>query len=57
MTWTDGTRYQGQFINGKMDGRGLKTWPNGNTFDGMFRNNLQHGSGEHHCIQTNEFKK
>jgi len=43
MTWTDGSKYEGQFVNGKMEGKGIKTWPNGNTYDGMFKNNLQHG--------------
>lgn len=57
MTWPDGTRYEGQFVKGKMEGRGVKTWPNGNSFDGMFKDNLQHGQGEHHHVQTNEYEK
>jgi hypothetical protein len=41
MTWPDdGIKYEGQFLKGKMDGRGIKSWPNGSTFDGMFKNNV-----------------
>ena len=57
MVWSDGSKYAGQFVNGKMEGKGLKTWPNGNTYQGMFKNNQQHGDGEHFNIATNESKK
>lgn len=46
MTWPDGTKYEGQFTNGKQEGRGIKTWPNGNTYEGLWKNNLQHGNGQ-----------
>lgn len=52
----DGTKYEGQFVNGKMDGRGVMTYNNGDVYDGMFKNNLKHGEGEHFKVDTNNFE-
>ena len=40
MTWPDQTKYEGEFVNGKMTGHGIKTWPNGNKYEGMWKNGL-----------------
>ena len=40
MTWPDGGIYEGEFVNGKMEGKGIRNWPNGNYYDGQFKNNL-----------------
>jgi 1-phosphatidylinositol-4-phosphate 5-kinase len=40
MKWSDGSKYVGEFVNGKMDGHGIKTWANGDKFTGMWKNNL-----------------
>ena len=40
MLWDDNTRYEGEFQNGKMEGKGIKTWTNGNRYEGMWTNDL-----------------
>jgi len=45
MLWPDNRRYEGEFINGKMEGKGVMTWPNGNRYNGMWKNDMQHGPG------------
>lgn len=45
MTWSDQSYYEGEFLNGKMEGKGTKYWPNGNRYEGLFKNDLQHGPG------------
>ena len=52
----DGSTYEGDFKNGKMDGNGVKTWPSGNVYTGAFRNNLQHGPGKIYKAKTGETK-
>ena len=45
MTNPDGSSYEGEFKNGKMEGTGTKVYANGNTYTGTFKNNLEHGKG------------
>lgn len=45
MTWPDQSRYEGEFKNGKMEGRGTKVWASGNKFVGNWKNDVQHGTG------------
>lgn len=52
MTWPDGTKYEGEFVNGKMTGQGVKTWPNGNKYEGMWKNGLQHGAGKFYSAKN-----
>jgi hypothetical protein len=40
MTNEDGSIYDGEFKNGKMDGQGTKTFSNGNIYSGKFKNSL-----------------
>jgi hypothetical protein len=40
MRWPDGSKYVGEFENGKMNGQGIKTWANGDKFTGTWKNNL-----------------
>lgn len=54
MEWPDGTKYTGQFKEGKMEGKGTKTWPNGNRYDGLWRNDLQHGPGTFYSKKNNK---
>lgn len=54
MVWEDRTRYEGEFVNGKMDGKGIKHWPNGDRYEGLFQNDLQHGPGMFYSALENE---
>jgi hypothetical protein len=44
-TYPDGSKYQGEFRNGKLDGWGAWFYPNGDRYVGAFRENLKHGKG------------
>jgi len=33
-TWPDARKYDGQWINNKMDGYGVFTWPDGRKYEG-----------------------
>ena len=51
MEYTDGRKYDGDFMNGKMCGNGKMTFPNGLpfkvlSFDGEWENNKPHGKGK-----------
>ncbi len=41
----DGSKYEGQFLNGRIDGWGTWFYPNGDKYVGTFRNNYAHGKG------------
>lgn len=41
----DGSKYEGQFLNGKIDGWGTWYYANGDKYVGTFRNNYAHGKG------------
>ena len=32
MTWLDGAKYEGDFVNGNMHGKGTKTWLDGRKY-------------------------
>ena len=38
-------RYDGEFVDGKREGRGVLTYSNGDNYNGEWMNNLFHGSG------------
>lgn len=38
--------YEGQWVTGKLHGRGILKWPDGRIFSGEFRNGLEDGYGE-----------
>jgi hypothetical protein len=43
--YSNGFRFEGDFVNGMRDGRGLLTEPNGNSYDGMWSNDEFNGQG------------
>lgn len=44
--WSNGTRYEGMSLNGKLHGRGIYTYPNGDTYVGEFRFGKIQGLGQ-----------
>jgi hypothetical protein len=47
-------RYEGEFVEGKMDGQGVYTFEDGGCFTGEFRNNKKDGRG---CMVTKDGEK
>ncbi|XP_055077522.1 ankyrin repeat and MYND domain-containing protein 1 [Periophthalmus magnuspinnatus] len=43
--WSDGSRYEGEFVNGFKHGRGKYTWKNGESYVGSFYKDFRHGDG------------
>jgi len=41
----DGSRYDGEWVNGAMDGRGKATFPDGGSYNGQWKDGKMHGSG------------
>ena len=44
-TWENGTKYVGEYKDGKQHGQGIKTWAGGNKYVGEWRDGEQHGQG------------
>ena len=47
--YTDGGIYEGEWLDGKMHGRGLYTFPNGNKYDGEWQDDVKDGYGVLQC--------
>ena len=45
MTWPDGQRYEGAFVEGKAEGFGTWTYPDGSRYEGANRNDVPHERG------------
>uniref|UniRef100_A0A3Q2GI19 Ankyrin repeat and MYND domain containing 1 n=1 Tax=Cyprinodon variegatus TaxID=28743 RepID=A0A3Q2GI19_CYPVA len=43
--WPDGSKYEGEFVEGLKHGKGLYCWPTGHTFTGKFYLNRKEGYG------------
>lgn len=43
--YPDGSKYEGDFANGKFNGNGVFHFANGDKFMGQFKNNFPHGTG------------
>ena len=47
-TWSDGRKYEGEYVDDKKEGHGVFTWPDGRQYDGSWKNGKQHGFGIYH---------
>lgn len=45
MTWVDGRRYEGFFLNNKFDQEGKFTFRDGKIYEGGFKNGKKEGNG------------
>ena len=45
VTYTDGSRYEGEVRNGKRHGRGVYVWSDGTRYEGDWRDGHKHGQG------------
>ena len=45
LRYTDGSRYDGEVLNGKRHGRGTYVWPDGSRYSGDWRDGKKHGRG------------
>ncbi|CAD8123180.1 unnamed protein product [Paramecium sonneborni] len=43
--WSDGRQYEGEWLNGSMDGNGIMNWPDGRKYEGQYSNDKKHGQG------------
>jgi len=44
-TYDNGVKYEGEFVNGKKNGKGTCTYPNGDKYIGMWKNGQMDGQG------------
>ena len=42
----EGDKYEGDFSNDKINGKGIMLWDNGNKYEGEFKNNFFEGEGK-----------
>ncbi|XP_031589653.2 ankyrin repeat and MYND domain-containing protein 1 isoform X1 [Oreochromis aureus] len=43
--WPDGSKYEGEFVNGLKHGKGRYSWTNGEYYEGSFYKDYKHGDG------------
>ncbi|KAM4549411.1 ankyrin repeat and MYND domain-containing protein 1 isoform 2-T2 [Odontesthes bonariensis] len=43
--WPDGSKYDGEFVNGLKHGKGRYSWKNGEYYEGSFYKDYKHGDG------------
>jgi hypothetical protein len=54
-TYPDGSKYEGDFVNGKRDGKGTYTYANGSTYQGEFSDNKYNGQGTYTGANGNQY--
>jgi len=57
MKWPDLSRYEGEFQEGKMHGKGKRYYANGNIYDGNFCEDKAHGQGRFYKAADNIWKQ
>ena len=45
-TWSNGDRYEGEWVENFMEGQGEFTWSDGRKYIGQFKNSVKEGKGE-----------
>ena len=53
--WPDGSRYEGQFFEGKKHGKGCFTWADGSSYEGDFVENNIEGYGKKFLLDKKYF--
>jgi len=53
---TDGGRYIGQTVQGKMNGQGIYVWSNGNFYMGQFKNDKMTGYGTYYYVDGRKYQ-
>ena len=51
-----GDIYEGQFENGKINGKGIFKWKNGEIYEGDFVSGIKHGKGIHKFPEGSEYE-
>ena len=54
--YENGDKYEGEILNGLLNGKGKYTWANGDVYEGDFSNNLMHGKGKFIYINGNVYE-
>ena len=55
LTWTDGTKYEGEFKDDKQNGQGTVTFANGAKYEGEFKDDNFHGQGTYTWPSGNKY--
>ncbi|MBN1363670.1 MAG: hypothetical protein JW976_02585 [Syntrophaceae bacterium] len=55
LTFADGTKYEGNIVNGQPHGRGTYTWANGNKYEGDWADGKMSGMGTYTCSNGKQF--
>ena len=45
-SWPDGAKYEGDYIDGKKEGKGKLTFADGSYYEGEFKENKRNGYGK-----------
>ena len=44
--WGRGKIYKGEWVNNKMEGKGVMEWPDGRIYEGYFKDDMKEGPGK-----------
>lgn len=51
MRYADGSKYEGEFFQGKKQGHGTRFWASGDHYIGQFKENLMSGTGVYYSVK------
>jgi len=52
--WSTGTKYEGEWDNGRLHGLGIYIWPSGSIYKGEFKKNKREGKGHYTWANRNQ---